>query len=182
MFMAARLRLLSPSGSGRRMSRRELAEVVNAFQWRVHAIVDRLDETDIGRLERGEYRWPGARRREAFRAVLGAASDGELGFWISRRQPPIAADPEALAPVDGGDLSPSRRSVRAGSDPPWGPVGGAYSGLSWAGVLAGDRVAVGSTDGLAAAAFAMVGQRPVEDVVGDLIEWTRRMRRRDLLQ
>jgi hypothetical protein len=168
------------------MSRRELAEEVNAFQWRVHGNVDRLDETDVGRLERGEYRWPGARRREAFRAVLGADSDGELGFWISRRQQPIDADPGALAPVDGGDLSPSGRSARAGSDPPRGKVGDAYSGLSWAGMRAGDPMAVGPAVGAPVGSAAMwsemVGQWPAEDVVGDLIEWARRMRRRDLLQ
>lgn len=85
MLRRARLRLLSPSGSGRPMSRQELAEAVNAYLWRVHGVRDRLDETDIGKLERGVHRWPGALRREALRAVLGASSDAELGLFIIRR-------------------------------------------------------------------------------------------------
>src|SRR3712207_6761979 len=83
LLRQARIRRLSPSGSGRPMSRQELAEAVNAYLWATYRVVDRLDATDIGKLERGEHRWPRARRREAFRAVLGAASDTELGFYIT---------------------------------------------------------------------------------------------------
>src|SRR5262245_12298327 len=61
----ARLRMRSHTGSGHPMSRQELAEAVNAWQWRACSKEDRLDETDIGRLERGEIRWPGRERREA---------------------------------------------------------------------------------------------------------------------
>ncbi len=81
----ARHRILSPSGSGQPMSRQELAEAINAYLWTTHKIDEGLDETDIGKLERGEHRWPGARRREAFRAVLRVSTDGELGFYINRR-------------------------------------------------------------------------------------------------
>jgi hypothetical protein len=68
------------------MSRQELADAVNAYIWREHHIEERLDAHDIGKLERGEHRWPGARRREAFRAVLHADTDARLGFFITRRR------------------------------------------------------------------------------------------------
>lgn len=68
------------------MSRQELADAVNAYIWREHNIEERLDAHDIGKLERGEHRWPGARRREAFQAVLHASTDAQLGFYITRRR------------------------------------------------------------------------------------------------
>jgi len=84
LLSGARRRLRSPSGSGRVLSRQELAEAVNTYQWDTHQVRDRVSENDIGKLERGEHRWPGRLRREAFRAVLGAATDAELGFYILR--------------------------------------------------------------------------------------------------
>jgi hypothetical protein len=80
----ARRRLLSPSGSGRPMSRQELAEAVNAYLWKEHSHEASLDGNYIGKLERGEHRWPGDLYREAFRAVLKTTSDAELGFYIIR--------------------------------------------------------------------------------------------------
>jgi tetratricopeptide (TPR) repeat protein len=77
-------RRLSLSGSGRVMSRQELAEAVNTYLWDVYQQRENLDENHIGKLERGEHRWPGERRREAFRAVLHAEADSDLGFYITR--------------------------------------------------------------------------------------------------
>ncbi len=85
MLMGARRRLRSPSGSGRELSRQELADAVNACLWDRHHITAELDATYIGHLEQGRHRWPQAQRREAFREVLGAATDAELGFYINRR-------------------------------------------------------------------------------------------------
>ena len=83
---AARVQRLSPSGSGRPLSRQELADLVNrqlaAWGFR-HAV---LDGTYVGKLERGEHRWPQAAYRSAFRAVLGVSDDAVLGFFITRRQ------------------------------------------------------------------------------------------------
>ncbi|MCA2216296.1 hypothetical protein [Jidongwangia harbinensis] len=96
----ARLRKASPTGSGRPMSRQELAEAVNTWQWRVHGKEDRLDETDIGKLERGETRWPGRARRDGFRAVLDVHTDAELGFYRHRRpqrRPSTPEPPDELA-------------------------------------------------------------------------------------
>ncbi|GAA3948233.1 hypothetical protein [Actinoplanes auranticolor] len=85
MLMRARRRLRSPSGSGREMSRQELADAVNRYLWSRYHITSELDATYIGHLEQGRHRWPQARRRDAFREVLGAATDAELGFYINRR-------------------------------------------------------------------------------------------------
>jgi len=80
----ARRRLQSPSGSGRPMSRQELADAINAVLFERHAQRSGLDENYIGKLERGKYRWPNDRYREAFRTVLGAKTDAEIGFYITR--------------------------------------------------------------------------------------------------
>lgn len=120
---AARERLLSPTGSGRPMSRRELAEAVNAYLWDTYREKDNLAENDIGKLERGVIRWPRERRREAFRAVLNAKTDAELGFYINRvtrsrastrASPSREAIPNARATVVG----PVRHSEPV--DPPRG--------------------------------------------------------------
>jgi hypothetical protein len=80
------------------MSRQELADAVNAYIWREHNIEERLDANDIGKLERGEHRWPGARRREAFRAVLHASTDAQLGFYITRRSSGGVSDDQDPSP------------------------------------------------------------------------------------
>ncbi|MEV4199366.1 hypothetical protein [Micromonospora globbae] len=67
------------------MSRQELAEAVNAYVFAATGRRSALDGSYVGKLERGEHRWPCSAYRQAFRAVLGAATDAELGFYISRR-------------------------------------------------------------------------------------------------
>jgi hypothetical protein len=84
LLAQARRACKSPSGSRRPMSRQELADAVNAYLWHTYKATSNWDETDIGRLERGETRWPGKQRREAFRAVLQAQTDSEIGFYIDR--------------------------------------------------------------------------------------------------
>lgn len=95
----ARRRTLSPSGSGLAMSRQELADAVNAYLSKTYGLDVHLDETDIGKLERGENRWPREKRREAFRAILHATTDAELGFYIYRKSRLRLADtlPEVSA-------------------------------------------------------------------------------------
>src|SRR5689334_203832 len=87
----ARLRRMSPSGSGRELSRAELAGLVS--QLLPHAVSAHY----IGRLERGEFRWPGARTRHAFRQVLNAQTDADLGFYIVRPQPTVDRSPLGTA-------------------------------------------------------------------------------------
>ena len=62
------------------MSRRELAVAVADWVEQQYGERPGLDEKAVGRLERGEIRRPGRRYREGFRAVLGVATDRELGF------------------------------------------------------------------------------------------------------
>jgi hypothetical protein len=68
------------------MSRQEVAEAVNAYLWATYGTRTSLDANHIGKLERGEHRWPKAATREAFRAVLRASRDADLGFYITRGQ------------------------------------------------------------------------------------------------
>jgi tetratricopeptide (TPR) repeat protein len=102
LLRQARRRLLSPSGSGRPMSRQELAEAINTYLWNTHGIDEHLDETDIGKLERGEHRWPRVRRREAFRAVLRVDTDAAIGFYIIRAA--VATTASTLEPSCAYDL------------------------------------------------------------------------------
>jgi hypothetical protein len=85
LLRRARLRLPSPSGSGRPMSRQELADAVNAQVFTTTGRVVCIDAHYIGKLERGQRRWPNADYRLGLRAALGAASDAELGLYITRR-------------------------------------------------------------------------------------------------
>lgn len=94
---ARREAMRSPSVPGRPMSRSELAVLVNEY---IRARTGRfggLRTKDIGRYERGEVFWPSVRYREAFRSVLRAASDAELGFVRT----PRGNTPSASAPTAG---------------------------------------------------------------------------------
>ena len=70
------------------MSRGELADAVNAALDRLypgHSSDLHVDYRWIGKLERGEHRWPCEERRAALMDVLGAASEAELGLYNPRR-------------------------------------------------------------------------------------------------
>ncbi len=89
LLREARLRMASPLHAGQSMSRPELADVVNAALDRLYPGRDLtahyVDFRWIGKLERGETRWPSDERRTAIRHILGAATDTELGLYIPRR-------------------------------------------------------------------------------------------------
>ena len=61
------------------MSRTELADAVNTALAQLspdrNLTAQCVDHRWIGKLERGEHRWPSEERRAALRLVLGAASD-----------------------------------------------------------------------------------------------------------
>lgn len=85
---AARKALLSPSGSGRPMSRQELADACNAELARIYDRQGRrrwagISERTIGALERGEIRWPNGDYREALCAVL-KMDVHSLGLYVDR--------------------------------------------------------------------------------------------------
>ncbi len=44
-----------------------------------------LDAHAIARYERGQSRWPGQQYRDGLRAVLGVATDAEIGFYPTKR-------------------------------------------------------------------------------------------------
>lgn len=84
----ARERVESPYASGDCLSRQELAELVNAWVFERTGRVLELDANYVGKLEQGRIRWPqDPQRRAGFRAVLGVATDAELGFRRPRRSP-----------------------------------------------------------------------------------------------
>jgi hypothetical protein len=84
----ARERTESPHATGEPLSRQELAELVNAWVYE-HTDPPRiiaLDANYIGKLEQGTIRWPqDPIRRAAFRTILNARTDAELGFRRPRR-------------------------------------------------------------------------------------------------
>ncbi|MBO4207717.1 hypothetical protein [Micromonospora echinofusca] len=96
LLRAARLALRSPSGSGRPLSRQELAEAVNSYLYEHVGRRFAIYAGYVGTLERGQTRWPSVHYRTALRAVLGKAKDAELGFFIIRGH---ANDPD-VAPVE----------------------------------------------------------------------------------
>lgn len=70
----------SPSGSGAPMTRAELAKAINQYLWKTTGRDCHLTVDALRRYEYGQVSWPGAMYREAFRAVLGAETDADLGF------------------------------------------------------------------------------------------------------
>ena len=104
-FRTARESTPSPTTPGYSMSRAELAEAVNEHLWRTtKKHYASLDARAIGRYERGEIQWPTAVYRTAFRAVLGASTDADLGFHHPRRAGSTSRSP--LVPASGPDPVP----------------------------------------------------------------------------
>ena len=112
----ARLGRSSPSGSGRAMSRQELAEAVNAFLLAETGGVYCMSASHLGKLELGDHHWPREYYRRALRAVLGARCDADLGFYISRSTQPVPAE---MVPGPESEHSPD-----ADGDHPQPAVGG----------------------------------------------------------
>ncbi|MER7418487.1 hypothetical protein ABT346_17185 [Micromonospora peucetia] len=85
----ARQRLPSPMRPGQCMSRSELADIINAALGRIYPgqslTAHYVDHRWVGKLERGEHRWPSRERRTALRQVLDAATDADLGLYSPRR-------------------------------------------------------------------------------------------------
>jgi hypothetical protein len=77
------------------MSRDELAQAVNDYLWKETGKRCYLDAHTVARYERGDVRWPGASYRSGLRAVLGAATDADLGFRPMRRGRASTPKPQA---------------------------------------------------------------------------------------
>ncbi|MFJ8577938.1 hypothetical protein [Micromonospora sp. NPDC093277] len=89
LLTEARKRLPSPQRPGQCMSRAELADAVNAaLDWLYphrNLTAHYVDHRWVGKLERGEHRWPSAERRSGLRQVLGATTDAVIGLYSPRR-------------------------------------------------------------------------------------------------
>lgn len=87
----ARKRLRSPQRPGQHMSRAELADAINTTLNRLHPgrslSAHYVDHRWVGKLERGEHRWPSHERRAALRQVFGTSTDADLGLYSPRRTP-----------------------------------------------------------------------------------------------
>jgi hypothetical protein len=121
LLRRARLRTPSPSGSGRRMSRQELADQVNDFVFSDTGREVCLDANYVGKLERGEHRWPNDLYRRAFRAVLNIPEDADLGFFVIRSSPGdrLATEPPTPpglqpTPQTSDDVDERRRALLRG--------------------------------------------------------------------
>ncbi|MGH3720203.1 MAG: hypothetical protein ACRDRI_15435 [Pseudonocardiaceae bacterium] len=63
-----------------------------------------IDADYISKVERGEIRWPSAAYRAAFRTLLGAASDADLGLYCPRSaEATLIVTPSIVAPAIVGD-------------------------------------------------------------------------------
>jgi hypothetical protein len=97
------------------MSRQELADAVNAYAFSHGGRKVALDETYIGKLERGDHRWPCLDNRKAFRAVLGVDNDADLGFFARRRSAKTAGEPAVSEQVAVDvDAPPSAATAMSG--------------------------------------------------------------------
>jgi hypothetical protein len=101
----ARERVESPFASGKGLTRRELADLINRWMQERKGRTSGVEDTYIGKLEQGAIRWPqDPDRRQAFREVLGVSTDAALGFRRPRRSRPMPAD------------VPPHQSIRPGVD------------------------------------------------------------------
>ncbi|MFI7026952.1 hypothetical protein ACIBMZ_29990 [Micromonospora sp. NPDC049900] len=106
-LIAMRLGRVSPSGSGRPLSREELADACNRILERIYERQKQrrgwagFNASYIGGLELGEPAWPNADYRAALREFFGA-TDTELGFYIDRpdRAPEIGANALGAKPAE----------------------------------------------------------------------------------
>jgi hypothetical protein len=81
------------------MSRQELADAVARFLFEKYRMQVSIDAEYIGKYERGKHRWPTERYREAFRAVLHAETDAEIGLYIVRGEGSSAISDAAERPA-----------------------------------------------------------------------------------
>lgn len=95
---SARRARRSPSGSGRVLSRQELADACNQILEVMYAKAGHarrwagMTANYVGALERGEVRWPNENYRAALRAFFNT-TNADLGLYIDRPESPTSAEP-----------------------------------------------------------------------------------------
>ncbi|MFI6079081.1 hypothetical protein ACIA5C_47005 [Actinoplanes sp. NPDC051343] len=109
--------LRSPYRPGQKMSRPEFADAVNRALYRLYprralsALY--VDARWVGKLERGETRWPSEERRAALRYVFGVATDIELDLFSPRRTESAQSDHGATVRVGADDWEATLEDFRA---------------------------------------------------------------------
>ncbi|WP_412743628.1 XRE family transcriptional regulator [Krasilnikovia sp. MM14-A1004] len=99
------------------MSRQEMADAVNQALDNLYPGRNLagyyVDARWIGKLERGEHRWPGVERRAALRMVSGTAADHELGLHRPRHveRGVSAVILQGVAPPVGADSAGGARRI-----------------------------------------------------------------------
>lgn len=105
VLSAARERIPSPRRAGQCMSRSELADEVNTALDQLYPnrnlTAHYVDARWIGKLERGEHRWPSDERRAALRHVLNAATDTHLDLYSPRRTDGVRSQVHMSGPEQG---------------------------------------------------------------------------------
>lgn len=110
-----RQRLPSPHRAGQSLSRGEFAEAVNAALHTLYpdgaAAGLAVDARWVGKLERGEHRWPCEERRAALRLVTDVRSDVAIGLWSPRVRGDgaVTPEPERSREFDVTTAHPARR-------------------------------------------------------------------------
>jgi transcriptional regulator with XRE-family HTH domain len=116
LLRQARLRTPSPENPERPMSQRELAEAITAYVQRTTGRDVAVDRHYISRWERGQRRWPNADYRAGFRAVLGAGTDVELGFYrVQRSNDDVMGEGITLPMPVSDDEMPMQLVVKPGT-------------------------------------------------------------------
>ncbi|MGI5213389.1 hypothetical protein [Plantactinospora sp. CA-290183] len=122
----ARRGLASPHRPGQHMSRSELADAVNNALAQLNPGRDitaqYVDFRWVGKLERGDHRWPSAERRAALRQVLNVVRDVQLGLYSPRRSSDAVVphpSPPAISPVSGSHVDAELISGRSDAVEVW---------------------------------------------------------------
>jgi hypothetical protein len=122
----------------------------------------RVSAHDIGNIERGKVTWPRLPRRMAYRTLLNAATDEDLGFHDRRVQQPVdvAASPAIIISrpplgADSSRISRSDESLGVGALPgssvgveparDWGETGGVIRRTVLLALAAAGGTALGAT-------------------------------------
>jgi hypothetical protein len=93
LFRQARERLPSPSRPGECMSRSELAKIANEELYPPERRrFSPVNANYVGKLERGEIRWPQPRYQDAFRKALQVGPEADIGFIDPERMAPVRAE------------------------------------------------------------------------------------------
>ncbi|MGW3471557.1 hypothetical protein ACWDKQ_24565 [Saccharopolyspora sp. NPDC000995] len=103
---AARESTPSPRTPGAGLSRAELAEQVNDWLAKHIERAGALDANYLAKIERGAVRYPGHEYRAAFRAVLAASTDEEIGFIPPGRGGLALRSPQPADPGPSGLVIP----------------------------------------------------------------------------